>query len=217
MCTHEKYIHSVATIAIRRVTKKREIKRLKDIKLVYGVGNRSLRGVTYYDAWKNGKKTANSLVEVCAFGESNNIQLAGTTIHELGHVLAGPGAGHGKGWKAACKVLGLHISQAGGQQYQRSDFADDIWKGIEKIKVPTDGAPSTLVALRPGGPRIKVTPKPCGMGIGTRGGKSRGAGSGSRLVRVECKECGYICRVTRKWLEVGPPRCPDHGAMVESV
>lgn len=31
----------------------------------------------------------------------------------------------------------------------------------------------------------------------------------ARLVKVECPECGYIARVTRKWLdEVGAPICP---------
>lgn len=35
----------------------------------------------------------------------------------------------------------------------------------------------------------------------------------ARLVKACCGECGYTVRVTQKWLEVGPPHCPQHGAM----
>ena len=38
---------------------------------------------------------------------------------------------------------------------------------------------------------------------------------GTRLIKCECEECGYVCRVTRKWIdEVGPPCCPVHDQMV---
>jgi hypothetical protein len=31
----------------------------------------------------------------------------------------------------------------------------------------------------------------------------------TRMGKVECPQCGYVCRVTRKWLdEVGAPLCP---------
>jgi len=30
---------------------------------------------------------------------------------------------------------------------------------------------------------------------------------GTRLVKVECPECGYTIRVTRKWLDIGVPTC----------
>jgi hypothetical protein len=35
----------------------------------------------------------------------------------------------------------------------------------------------------------------------------------TRLLKAACSECGYTVRVTQKWLEVGPPHCPKHGAM----
>lgn len=39
----------------------------------------------------------------------------------------------------------------------------------------------------------------------------------TRLVKVSCTGCGYVVRVSRKWLDqVGPPLCPDHGAMTPS-
>lgn len=35
----------------------------------------------------------------------------------------------------------------------------------------------------------------------------------TRLLKCICSECGYTVRTTAKWLEVGPPHCPMHGAM----
>lgn len=41
---------------------------------------------------------------------------------------------------------------------------------------------------------------------------------GSRLIKAECDECGYTVRVTKKWLDIGPPHCPLHGKMsVEDI
>ena len=39
---------------------------------------------------------------------------------------------------------------------------------------------------------------------------------GTRLKKASCPECGYTVRVTQKWLDVGPPHCPEHGAMTAS-
>ncbi len=38
----------------------------------------------------------------------------------------------------------------------------------------------------------------------------------TRLLKVECAECGYTIRVTAKWLEVGFPTCPC-GTVMERV
>ncbi len=33
----------------------------------------------------------------------------------------------------------------------------------------------------------------------------------TRMIKCTCPECGYLARVSRKWIEeAGPPRCPDH-------
>ncbi|HLA79663.1 MAG TPA: hypothetical protein VJU18_18965, partial [Vicinamibacteria bacterium] len=115
-------------------------------------------------------------LEVSAIGEESFIQVAGTTIHELAHSLAGPGAGHGPSWKAACATLGLRVAQAGGQEYSPEHFDTKVWATIEALPHPSDGRPQF------GAPGAEPPrPRPCPLGIGTRGGKSRGAGSGSRL------------------------------------
>jgi hypothetical protein len=40
---------------------------------------------------------------------------------------------------------------------------------------------------------------------------------GTRLMKSSCAECGYTVRVTQKWLDIGPPHCPTHGAMSLTV
>lgn len=40
----------------------------------------------------------------------------------------------------------------------------------------------------------------------------------TRQIKVTCLKCGYVARVSRKWLEkVGPPLCPEHGAMTPEI
>jgi hypothetical protein len=185
---------------------------IENIKLAYGTGPSGARGVTYYRAWQNGQEEPAPFVELCAFGEQDWVQLAGTTVHELGHVLAGFGAGHGKGWKDAAGRCGLRRALAAGQSYSLAAFAPDLRFAICELEKPADGEPNRKAPSLIG---LGLKPRPCGAGIGTRGGKSKGPGSGSRLNKVCCETCGYTARVSRKWLEVGAPHCPDHGAMVE--
>jgi hypothetical protein len=39
----------------------------------------------------------------------------------------------------------------------------------------------------------------------------------ARLIKAACNDCGYTVRVTSKWLEIGPPHCPVHGAMATDI
>lgn len=186
MFTHEQYIQSVAAIAIARLDANGQ-KTCGCIKLAYGAGAPGLRGVTYYDRW--GKPDAKApFVEVCAFGQESLVQLAGTTIHELGHVLAGLGAGHGPAWKEACAELGLRRVKQVGTEYKWAMFAPDIRAKIAGLPKPDDGAPIAMLfgPVGAGGVAKPFKPRVCQAGIGTRGGKSRGAGSGSRLRLFEC-------------------------------
>src|SRR3954462_15824901 len=98
--THEKYLNAIREAALSRLTDTEERKVLAETKLVYGRGESGLRGLTMFGAWKNG--CTHHFAEICAAGEQDDVQLAGTCIHELAHVLAGHGAGHGKKWHEAC-------------------------------------------------------------------------------------------------------------------
>lgn len=183
---HETYIRQVADLALARLPKKKRSK--IQAKLCYGAGQPGLRGVTYYGVWQNGEPEPIPFVEICAFGEEDDVQLAGTTIHELAHVLAGSTAGHGKDWRKACERLGLRRAKAAGNVYRMAQFDLDLRFRIAALTSPTDGKPVGCHSQKGLLPITGIKPKPCPLGIGTRGGKSRGNGSGSRLRKWTC-EC----------------------------
>jgi hypothetical protein len=186
MITHENYIARVHQLCLARVqSDETAFKQLGSIKLAFGAGAPGLRGVTYYNRWGKGETKA-PFVEICAFGKEHAIQLAGTTIHELGHVLAPIGAGHGKEWHLACDRLGLRHCHAAGHEYRWADFHPDIRLALAALPAVDEGEPVNGLLPGFGGSPVKV--RSCPAGIGTRGGKSRGTGSGSRLRLFEC-EC----------------------------
>lgn len=211
--THERFIHDVVGFARSRLNET-EQQAIDDAKIVYGAGQSGLRGVTYFDRWQNGggPDKPHSFVEICAFGESDHIQIAGTTLHELAHVIAGYGAGHGPDWKAACKRVGLRHAKAAGQYHCLANLSPDVRMQVAGLTNPADGKP--LVSNHNGYSPIK--PRPCGAVHGVRGGKSRGKGSGSRMLKVSCGDCGYVARVTGKWLATGAPLCPCNHKPMQS-
>lgn len=42
------------------------------------------------------------------------------------------------------------------------------------------------------------------------------AKAGTRLLKVECPDCGYVARVTQKWIDTGLPTCPCGKKMEEA-
>jgi hypothetical protein len=175
--THEAFVHAVREVVVPRVVDGETRKRLLSAKLVYGGGPAGVRGLCYFGAWENG--ATQDFIEVTAIGEESHVQLAGTTVHELAHSLAGHEAGHGPAWKAAAAVLGLKVAQAAGQAYSPEHFEPSVWSVIESLPHPSDGRPQFQQGST--GAALPVRPRPCPLGIGTRGGRSRGTGSGSRL------------------------------------
>lgn len=182
MTTHEQFVQAIADVAIAKLPSSEQAV-LRDIKLVYGAGPDGTRGVTYYNRWSKPGSVV-PFVAVNALHQESTVQLAGTTIHELGHVLAGMTAGHGKAWHDACEKLGLRRILAAGTDYKWANFAPDIREAIHRLPLPADGTPKPLDLPFGFVPKLK----PCSAGVGTRGGKSRGTGSGSRLRLYEC-EC----------------------------
>lgn len=189
--THEAYLHTVRDIVIGRALERgtiteTEAEKLAHTKLVYGVGH-GARGVCYYDAWDHGAHRS-EVVEITALGEESWVQLGSTLIHELGHVLAGFGAGHGKDWKACAMRLGFVRPILGaGQVYQVSLLDTRLYNQMAGVAASmADGIPSFKFS---GMGAIRIPkPRACGAGVGSKGGQSRGAGSGSRLRLWEC-EC----------------------------
>lgn len=183
--TREAFVHAVrdAVVATAPINADQRAA-IVSAKLVYGAGDGGYRGICYYGAWEN-DGNGHAFVEIAATGEENACQLAGTTVHELGHVIAGPRAGHGPEWRKACALLGLNDAQATGHVYTMDGFRPELRNAVMALGEPNDGKPSFGALTGPVAPRIRKM-KPCPMGRGTRGGKSHGNGSGSRLRLWEC-------------------------------
>jgi hypothetical protein len=202
--TTELYLHAVRDLVVTRATARGAITaeqaaRLARTKLLYGVGDGSYRGVTLFKAWHHGDDTAPQtepvaavrradIVEVAATGQESWVQLAGTVIHELAHVLAGYEAGHRVQWKDAAVALGFtKHPAAAGQVYHLSMIQPRIRHAVHALAQRiADGRPEfrPFLSTTPSG--STTTPRPCSAGVGTRGGVSRGKGSGSRLRLWEC-------------------------------
>lgn len=197
--THEEFIQTVRKIALAfagSALDAIQVNKLETTKLVYGLGEPGTRGITWYNKWQH--HCGGDLIEICAFGEEDWVQLAGTTIHELGHVLAGPGVGHAKEWKDACAKLGLRRVHAAGTQYLLANFDPTVRNRLALLDKPKDGKPAVLGAGLTGiaMPKARI----CTQGVGSRGGKSRGAGSGSRLRKYVCGH-GQIIRASTDELD----------------
>jgi hypothetical protein len=225
--THEQFVAAVRAAAVAWATNhgtidEAEAARLLAAKLVYGVGSGAYRGVCHYGAWA-AEDGSVEVVEIAATGEESLVQVAGTTLHELGHVLAGWGAGHGAGWKKACGRLGLRRAVAAGQAYCLAAIAPEIRSEVVRlIGGLVDGRPAFLAAISP--VRVATTAKPCPAGVGVRGGKSRGAGSGSRLrlwvcectppvkVRVASDAFAATCNICGQPFRLDVPKDAQDGA-----
>jgi len=188
--THEAFIHAITAAVLARASDEDRAK-LAGIKLTYGAGAPGLRGVTYFQRWKGTDREAPAaaFVEVCALGQENWIQVAGTTLHELAHVVAGHKAAHGPDWKHAAERLGIRRLRAAGHRYYLASFAPWLRELIAAMPKPDEGEPVNMLAQMLAGPNGKpIKIKPCGVGKGSKGGKSGGVGSGSRLRLFQC-EC----------------------------
>ncbi len=106
--------------------------------------------------------------------------ILGTITHELCHTLAGVKAAHKKPFIEVMRAVGMLAP------FTQSIVSDDLRPVLDRIVT-------------------KLGPYPhAALGI-----KAKGEHKGSRLLKVQCPGCGYVARVTRKWLEeVGPPICP---------
>ena len=190
--TRESYLAAARDVIMTRYAESQRhnpevINRLRDVKVVYGVGQPNLRGTCYFNGWHGSNGTGETpLIEVTAFGEQDRWQLAGTLLHELSHAAAGWKAGHGKDWRQWCETFGLRLPRAVGHVYMPSGFDGDLRDSLLHLNDPADGKPNLRAGL--GGQWKPRRAPPCPVSIGVRGGKSRGTGSGSSLRLYVC-EC----------------------------
>jgi hypothetical protein len=217
--THEQFIHAVRDLVLAdakgRVDES-SLERLAHAKLLYGVGDGRTRGVTIYQVWENGVGKVD-VIEIHATGEESWVQLAGTVIHELGHVLTGHGHGHDVTWKDSAKALGFtKRPEAAGQVYRLALIRPTLRYAIAELaRQIADGGPAFYGTGGLGAMAITFVPRPCSAGVGVKGGKSRGKGSGSRMRLYECS-CERPVKV-RVASDTFAAHCDECGASFELV
>jgi hypothetical protein len=186
--THEAYLRAIRSVLAARLNEDERIKVL-GTELLYGAGRPSVYGICFYNRWK--REQTHDVIEISAFNEESPAQLWETVAHELAHVVAGCGVGHGPAWKAAAKRLGLRRPVASGPACIE-DLDPQVMEVLGTIPVPQDGNPVTRSesVVR----TVNTAGTACPLGIGTQGGTSRGPGSGSRLRLYMC-ECERSVKV----------------------
>lgn len=115
----------------------------------------------------------------------SDIGVLPTLVHEMVHAVVGLPAKHGKPFRECAVKLGLEGKMT------------STHAGAELMKI------FTLWRGKLGDyPHAKLDPK-----------KSPVETQSTRMIKMQCNECGYLARTSKKWLEqVGPVECPaGHG------
>ena len=208
--THEDYLAAIATAVCEQYPATAAA--LGEVQLAFGTGPRRRTVGALHRVWSVGMAhEPMPLVEIAAIGGLAPAETCHVVLHELAHVLA-PGFGHGREWRYAARQVGLMNPRAWpdeGELAAWTAISPALRAKLQAIPEPTEPAPADFSE--------DWDRRPCGAGYGSRGGTSRGAGSGSRYMKVVCQVpgCGYQVRITSKWLTLGAPRCPivGHGEL----
>lgn len=121
---------------------------------------------------------------------SDPLEVAETVLHELVHAAVGPGHGHKGPFITLAKALGF-------TKPWTSTPASDTLQGdlraiLEALPPYPHGALDASAAEKGSKPQT------------------------TRMVKVECVNCGYTLRTTKKWIEVGLPTCVCSGEIQET-
>ncbi len=101
-------------------------------------------------------------------------------VHELCHVVVGTEARHKKPFIEVMRAVGMI------RPWKKAIASEELVPVLRSMLGPLGPFPHAPL----------VTEKGSGQ-------------KGSRLIKTMCPKCGYVARITRKWLtEVGPPLCP---------
>jgi hypothetical protein len=165
------------------------------------------------ECWSN-KCSADNHFEIFIRPDAQDTRrVAFVLVHELTHAAVGLGEGHKGEFARVALALGLPrpLTNVG-------DWTPRMHEWLDPIIAETGEIPHAPLTWRD-----ETGHKTAGRG---KGGVEREDGDGddepkssrkkkqgTRLHKAACPECGYTVRVTQKWLEIGVPHCPVHGAM----
>jgi hypothetical protein len=148
-------------------------------------------------------------------GRDNDVAVACTLAHELVHAAVGLQEGHKGNFAKVATALGF------GRPLTKAQEPESLVAWIRPMLDELGKLPHGAINYSKGG---AVRVKRNGAGVQPIGDNDNEPGDdtpinnrppkqSTRLKKCICSECGYTVRVTQKWLEVGAPHCPEHGAM----
>jgi hypothetical protein len=156
-----------------------------------GVGFPSVRGISAKEqrigeCWSSERSGDDHHEIIISPVIADPMRVAGVLAHELIHAAVGAEHGHKGPFREVAHGLGLEGKMT-------ATTEGDAFKRL---------AQPILDALGPY-PHAELHAM-------TNGRKKQAA----RLIKCECRECGYVARVARQWLDgQGAPHCPAHGSM----
>jgi hypothetical protein len=154
-----------------------------------GFSSKGLRSKVVGECW-NGKCSDDGNPQIFIHPKMDDgIKVAAVVVHELIHACR-PTAKHGARFKEMALSLGLTGKMTA------TKATPELVKELEEIVA-----------------KIGPYPQPALNG----GVSSSGPKQTTRMIKVECPECGYLVRTTAKWLEVGLPLCPDGDIMFPDI
>lgn len=121
---------------------------------------------------------------------SDNMKVAGVLAHEICHAIVGIKAQHGPVFKKIATEIGLEGKMTA--TTEGKDFKAWVKPMLAELGPLPHGALDASKIEKTGRKKQKAY-----------------------LIKCECPECGYLVRVTTKWLDVAAPMCPvDEVVMV---
>ena len=128
--------------------------------------------------------------------QAESERVADILAHELAHAAVGIPHGHDQVYGRVARAIGLDgplratIGGAAFKEWVAPILAEIGPLPHAELRIPT------IRDAENADPRI----------ISTAPRKQ-----GTRLLKAQCDECGYTCRITKKWIvAAGPPLCPTH-------
>jgi hypothetical protein len=142
-------------------------------------GRRGSKGHSIGQCWSQ-EVSADQTCEIFISPELDAAQAVAVLCHEGCHAAVGVRYGHLAPFKKLALAIGL--------------------SGPMCATVPTPEFEATIqawIAAEPAYPHAPLT------------AATSATKPGSRLLKARCEACGYTVRVTRQWLEIASPICPD--------
>lgn len=152
-------------------------------------------------------------------GSDNSTDVAYILAHELTHAAVGIEHGHKGDFAKVALALGFTrpLTHKAPPSEKLLSLLNPIIEELGPIPHAAIRWRATAAGAAKPRPNVDrsaggVTPRQAGDD-GNAPMSTRPKTQTTRLRKACCAECGYTVRVTAKWLEIGPPHCPAHGAM----